>query len=87
MSSAPPEVAISALDETLKNEPHVRDALAELKLPVITINPDTAPIDEASLEKHGVEVIRMPGVGHFLMMENPAGFNPLLAEAIARIQR
>jgi pimeloyl-ACP methyl ester carboxylesterase len=87
MSSAPPEIAKSALHETLINEPNVREALAELKLPVITINPDSAPIDEASLEKHGVEVIRMKGVGHFLMMENPAGFNPLLAQAIERIGR
>jgi pimeloyl-ACP methyl ester carboxylesterase len=87
MSSAPPQIAVNALHETLINEPNVRVALAELKLPVITINPATAPIDEAALNKHGVEVIRMPGVGHFLMMENPAGFNPLLAQAIERLGR
>jgi pimeloyl-ACP methyl ester carboxylesterase len=87
MSSAPPEIAVDALHETLINEPNVREALAELKVPVITINPASAPIDEASLKKHGVEVIRMPGVGHFLMMENPAGFNLLLAQAIERIGR
>jgi pimeloyl-ACP methyl ester carboxylesterase len=87
MSSAPPEIAISALGETLNNEPHVRAALAELELPVVTINPDTAPVDKASLKRHGVDVILMPGVGHFLMMEDPAGFNTLLEEAIARIGR
>jgi pimeloyl-ACP methyl ester carboxylesterase len=87
MSSAPPKIAVSALTETLNNEPHVRAALAELKLPVVTINPDTAPIDDASLARHGVEVIRMSGVGHFLMMEDPARFNPLLEQAIARVRR
>lgn len=87
MSSAPPQIAVSALTETLNNEPHVRAALAELKLPVVTINPDTAPIDKASLGRHGVDVILMPGVGHFLMMEDPARFNPLLEQAIERIQR
>ncbi len=29
----------------------------------------------------------MPGVGHFLMMEDPEGFNRLLAEVIDKLVR
>lgn len=36
----------------------------------------------ASLERHGVEVMTLSGVGHFLMMEDPRGFNRALREAV-----
>jgi pimeloyl-ACP methyl ester carboxylesterase len=39
------------------------------------------------MKRFGVEVLLMPSVGHFLMMENPEGFNPLLRTAIDKILR
>ncbi len=32
---------------------------------------------------HGMDVVIMSGVGHFVMMEDPERFNALLASAIA----
>jgi len=59
--------------------------LQQLHLPVIAINPENAPTDVPSLEHYGVHVIFMPGVGHFLMMEDPKRFNGLLGTAIDRL--
>lgn len=53
-----------------------------LKLPVVAINPDYQPSDIASLERCGVRVFLMAGVGHFLMIEYPERFNRLLAKEI-----
>jgi pimeloyl-ACP methyl ester carboxylesterase len=62
-------------------------ALAELKLPVVAINPETPPTDIASLSKHGVEVLVMSDVGHFPMLEAPDRFNRLLRTAVEKIAR
>ena len=87
MSSAPPDVALGALESALNYSREMPHTLGELKLPVIAINPDNAPTDTASLKLYGVEVMIMPGVGHFCMMENPGEFNRLLRTAIERITR
>jgi non-ribosomal peptide synthetase component F len=36
-----------------------------------------------SMRRHGVEPIVLDGVGHFLMLEAPDRFNPVLAAALA----
>jgi pimeloyl-ACP methyl ester carboxylesterase len=87
MSSAPPNVALGALESALNYGREMPNSLRELKLPVIAINPDNAPTDTASLHHCGVEVMIMPGVGHFCMMENPGEFNRLLLTAIEKIKR
>lgn len=87
MSSAPPAVALGALHSAMSYSREMPRALDELKLPVIAINADNAPTDTASLRQHGVEVIVMPGVGHFLMMEDPERFNGLLVTAIGKLAR
>jgi pimeloyl-ACP methyl ester carboxylesterase len=87
MSSAPPEVAIPALVSTISNGRQIPGALQELKLPVIAINPDKPPTDVESLQRHGVKVMVMPGVGHFVMMEDAERFNGLLRTAIDELTR
>jgi pimeloyl-ACP methyl ester carboxylesterase len=87
MSSAPPAVAIPALVSTIGNGRQIPGALQELKLPVIAINPDKPPTDVESLQRHGVKVVVMPGVGHFVMMEDPERFNGLLRTAIDELTR
>jgi pimeloyl-ACP methyl ester carboxylesterase len=82
MASAPPAVAISALQNTLSNGPRVAAALAGLKLPVVAINADQQPTDHASLARHGVKAFVMPASGHFLMMEDPARFNRSLDSVV-----
>jgi pimeloyl-ACP methyl ester carboxylesterase len=85
MSSAPPSVALPSLESAFSYSREMPKTLERLHLPVIAINPENGPTDVASLEHYGVQVIFMPGVGHFLMMEDPKRFNGLLGTAINRI--
>lgn len=85
MSSAPPEVAMDALRHAISNEPAVIAGLAELGLPCVAINPESRARGVASLARHGVRTKLMSGVGHFLMLDDPDGFNRLLAEVIEEL--
>jgi pimeloyl-ACP methyl ester carboxylesterase len=87
MSAAPPSIALPSLDSAFSYSREMPLTLERLHLPVIAINPDNAPTDVASLEHYGVQVIIMPGVGHFLMMEDPKRFNGLLSTAVDRLGR
>jgi len=82
MSAAPTDVALSALEYAFSYSREMPTALRELKLDVIFINPDDSPTDVESLKQYGGEVIIMPGVGHFLMIEDVKRFNQLLTTAI-----
>lgn len=83
MSQAPPEVAIPSIESSFANGSVVPRVLEEgLDLPVVAINPDDGTTDIASMERYGVEVVLMPDVGHFLMMEAPERFNQILIEVI-----
>jgi pimeloyl-ACP methyl ester carboxylesterase len=85
MSAAPPAVAMSAIRRAFEYEAEVTAALDDLKLPVIAINADLFPTDTASLQQHGVEVMTMTGVGHFLQLEDPAQLNAMLRTALKRL--
>lgn len=82
MSSAPPEVALGALESKLTFDREIPPALEELEVPVVAFNAEEPPTDTASLERHGVDVITLAGVGHFLMIEDPEGFNRRLTEIV-----
>ena len=84
MSSAPPEVALEELENALSFDRVMPELLEELSLPLVAINPDGTGNDVESPERYGAEVLLMPGVGHFLMMEDPGDFNALLRTAIDR---
>ncbi|MDQ3138223.1 MAG: alpha/beta hydrolase [Gemmatimonadota bacterium] len=85
MSAAPTAVALGALESAMSFDREIPPALQELNLPVVAINPDYQPTEVASMERHGVEVVLMSGVGHFLMMEDPERFNPLLRTVIDKL--
>ena len=85
MSAAPPAVAMSAIRHAFAYDARLAQRLAELKLPVVAINAALFPTDSSSMADNGVQVLIMPDVGHFLMMEAPAEFNTLLRDAIGRI--
>jgi pimeloyl-ACP methyl ester carboxylesterase len=87
MSSAPAQVGATSIESSFKYAKEIPGALAELKLPVIAINADNGPTDVGSLAKHGVKVVVMTGVGHFLMLEDPVRFDTLLAKAIEDLQK
>lgn len=83
MSAAPPEIAVPSIESSFANGAVVPVALdEELDLPIVAINPDDGSTDVASMERYGVDVVFMPDVGHFLMMEDPDRFNALLTEIV-----
>ncbi len=87
MSSAPPAVAISAMRNLFFYNP--LPTLAELDLPLISINCDMYPLSLEENKKHvkSFSFKMMKGVGHFLMLERPAEFNKLLVETIQEIKK
>ena len=85
MSSAPPNIAIPSLRAAFGYSREMPATLERLMLPGIAINPDNGPTDVAALKHYGFDVMIMPGVGHFEMMEDPARFNELLNTAIAKL--
>jgi pimeloyl-ACP methyl ester carboxylesterase len=87
MASAPPNVAMAALESAFSYSREVTRTLATLKLPVVAINPDNEPTDTESMTRAGVEVMIMPGVGHFLQLEDADRFNALLRAAVDKVRR
>jgi pimeloyl-ACP methyl ester carboxylesterase len=87
MASAPPAIALSALESSFNYSREITKTLLEIKLPVTTINSDNAPTDTASMQRYGVQVVVMHGVGHFLMMEDPKQFNDVLEGVIEKMTK
>jgi pimeloyl-ACP methyl ester carboxylesterase len=85
MSSAPPDIALAAMYHSFSYNNVMPHTLEMLKLHVIAINPDNAPTDTASMTRYGVDVMIIPGVGHFVMMDDPPRFNRILENAIDRL--
>lgn len=82
MAAAPPDIALASLESSISNDRVVPGALGELDVPVVSLNPESSSPDVESLGRHGVEVILIPDVGHFMMMEDPAAFNAMLREVV-----
>jgi pimeloyl-ACP methyl ester carboxylesterase len=78
MSSAPPEVALDALEHAIAFEETILATLPQISVPVIAVNPDDGRSDAESLRAFGVELVLVEGIGHFGMLEDPAAFNATL---------
>ena len=87
MASAPPAIALSALESSFNYSREITKTLLEIKLPVAVINSDTEPTDTASMQRYGVQVVVMNGLGHFLMMEDPNQFNDVLDGLIEKMTK
>ncbi len=87
MSAAPQEIALWALENTITFEHEILKGLADLKAPIVAINRDYPPTDVETLQRYGIRVLLMSGVGHFLMMEDPTTFNRLLEDVIEGFRR
>jgi pimeloyl-ACP methyl ester carboxylesterase len=85
MASGPSSVAISAMENLLRYDQGA--ALARTKVPVRLINADKWPTDLKAARRHKPDIglAVMPAIGHFLMMEDPAEFNRLLATAVDKL--
>ena len=90
MSSAPPEVAISSLDEYVGAiaDKKMINIFREVKVPVICINADLWPTNIEANRRYmmSFDVKIMKGVGHFVMLEDPEKFNKLLEEVIKELE-
>jgi pimeloyl-ACP methyl ester carboxylesterase len=85
MGRAAPQVAIASLEALYHYD---FAALPQIRVPIIAINSDLhMPTDEARIRKSAptFRSIVVPGAGHFLMMESPQRFNPILLQAIASL--
>jgi len=83
MAAAPREVALGCLRYARNRQPPILAALPHIAAPIIAINPDIGPTDVDAMRRRGVEPIVLDGVGHFLMIETPDQFNPVLAATLA----
>jgi pimeloyl-ACP methyl ester carboxylesterase len=84
MSLSPPRVAVPSLRALLEYD--FTGPLKELSVPIVAINSDLGePVNEARIRKvlPKFRAITLAGNGHFLMMEDPQRFNPLLEAEIA----
>jgi sigma-B regulation protein RsbQ len=83
MSRASPAIAIASLEALSRYD--FGAVLPAIKVPIIAINSDlNMPTDEARIKKSAptFSSVVVPGTGHFLMMEAPERFNPLLLHCI-----
>jgi len=82
MSLAPPEIAVPAMEAVLRMD--YAKLLPDIHVPVVAINSDRAPVNEDRIRKEfpDFKAITLENTGHFLMMEVPERFNPILLEEI-----
>lgn len=81
-TSRPPEIAIAILEAVIAHDPI--PALREIKAPIKAINSDLNPTNLEANRKYApqFDVKLMKGIGHYPMLEDPMGFNRLLADVL-----
>jgi pimeloyl-ACP methyl ester carboxylesterase len=84
-SASDPAVAIPALRNTWAYD--AATALDAVKVPIVAVNADKWPTNLAAARRHApqFDAVLVKGVGHYLMRENPEGFNRALEEALRRM--
>jgi pimeloyl-ACP methyl ester carboxylesterase len=82
IACAPKAIALEALEATWNYARKVPARLAELHRPVLAINREDSQTDMESMRRCGVDVVLMPGIGHFPMLEKPEEFNACLLQAV-----
>jgi pimeloyl-ACP methyl ester carboxylesterase len=85
MSLEPPAVAVPSLQSLLSFD--LNALLPAIHVPVYAINSDLLPTDAARIRKSlpNFTLDVLGHSGHFLMLEDPARFNPLLLKDVAAI--
>ncbi len=82
MAAAPRDVAIPALEQAIGNHGPMLERLPLLEAQLVAINPASGQTDIEGLRRHGIRTVLVPGVGHFPMLEDEAGFNRVLSEVL-----
>lgn len=86
MSLSSPRVAVPSLRASLEYD--YTGPLADVSVPIVAINSDLGePVNEARIRKvlPKFHAVTLAGDGHFLMMEDPARFNPALETEIQQL--
>jgi pimeloyl-ACP methyl ester carboxylesterase len=85
MSLEPAAVGVASLQSLLSLD--LGPLLPAIHVPVYAINSDLLPTDAARIRKSlpNFSLDVLPRSGHFLMLEDPARFNPLLLKDVAAI--
>jgi pimeloyl-ACP methyl ester carboxylesterase len=85
MSSADPEVGINAF-RNLGNY-DLKSAAQKMEIPICSISADLWPMNLDANKKYAktFKLKLMPGIGHFVMLEDPEKFNKLLEEIIEEL--
>ena len=90
MSSAPPSVAISAINNLVMMYPTGESTriFKDIKVPVIAVNADLEATDIKANRRHmhSFDTVIIKNADHFLMLAKPDEFNRGLQEAINKIQ-
>ncbi len=86
VTTMPGDIATAILDDAIQHGPDdIEDSLRSLDVPKSAISSTTfRPKDPALLASFGIDNVVLSGTGHYLMLEQPAAFNALLAAAIER---
>lgn len=86
VSSAPPAVALSAMNEMMAQyiTGDAAKVFEQIRIPVITVNGDMWPINYEANRRHmfSYQAIVLKKADHFLMMARPQEFNRALEKAI-----
>jgi sigma-B regulation protein RsbQ len=82
MSREPPQIGIPSMQSLLAMD--FATLLPDIHVPVLAINSDLGPTDEVRIRKYlpGFKADVLDHTGHFLMMEVPERFNPVLMQDI-----
>jgi pimeloyl-ACP methyl ester carboxylesterase len=82
MSREPPQIGIPSMQSLLAMD--FATLLPDIHVPVLAINSDLGPTDEVRIRKYlpGFKADVLDHTGHFLMMEVPERFNPVLMRDI-----
>jgi len=86
MSRASPDIAIASLESL--NQMDFGALLPRIHVPIVAINSDLGePTDVARIMKAAptFRLITLQGSGHFLMLEAPQRFNPILLRELATL--
>jgi pimeloyl-ACP methyl ester carboxylesterase len=86
MTSIAPEVAVGAM-KGMADDAALFDLASDLNIPKFTFNATGRPMDEAAVRDAGIQLTFIPTNGHFVMNEDPDGFNRLLSEALEQMTK
>jgi len=86
ISATSPDIGIGVREEGLTHYRTLPEGLLEVDAPKTAINSQNfRQTNMEAAQRHGIEVVLMSGVGHFVMIEDPRTFNRLLEEVLRHL--